>query len=86
MVTIKVEGKMKKDFTENELEVLYQEFQQLSSQSEESFASYAIWIGVSYDNWQKICAFFQQKGVDLKELLKKETFFAKSENLEEENV
>lgn len=77
---------MKKTFADEELEGLYQEFEELSKLSEKSFASYAIWIGVTYDNWQKICAFFQQKGVDLKELLKKETFFAKSENLEEENV
>ena len=77
---------MKKAFTDEELEGLYQEFEELSKLSEKSFAAYAIWIGVSYDNWQKICAFFQQKGVDLKELLKKETFSAKSENLEEENV
>ena len=77
---------MKKTFTDEELEGLYQEFEELSKLSEKSFAAYAIWIGVSYDNWQKICAFFQQKGVDLKELLKKETFSAKSENLEEENV
>ena len=77
---------MKKAFTDEELEGLYQEFEELSKLSEKSFAAYAIWIGVTYDNWQKICAFFQQKGVDLKELLKKETFFAKSENLEEENV
>ena len=77
---------MKKTFADEELEGLYQEFEELSKLSEKSFAAYAIWIGVSYDNWQKICAFFQQKGVDLKELLKKETFSAKSENLEEENV
>lgn len=79
---------MKKTFTDEELEGLYQEFEELSKLSEKSFAAYAIWIGVSYDNWQKICAFFQQKGVDLKELLKKETFSAKSDekNVEEENA
>ena len=79
---------MKKTFADEELEGLYQEFEELSKLSEKSFAAYAIWIGVTYDNWKKICGYFLEKGVDLKELLEKETFSAKSDekNIEEENA
>ncbi len=77
---------MKKTFADEELEGLYKVFKEYEAQNEGVFAAYVIKIGVSYLNWERICGYFLEKGVDLKELLEKETFSAKSENLEEENV
>ena len=77
---------MKKAFTDEELEGLYQEFEELSKLSEKSFAAYAIWIGVTYDNWEKICGYFLEKGVDLKELLKNGAAKSEERNVEGENA
>lgn len=79
---------MKKTFTDEEFEGLYKVFKEYEAQNEGVFAAYVIKIGVSYLNWEKICGYFLEKGVDLKELLEKETFSAKSEerNIEEENA
>ena len=77
---------MKKTFTDEELEGLYQEFEELSKLSEKSFAAYAIWIGVTYDNWKKICGYFLEKDVDLKELLRNGAAKSEERNIEEENA
>lgn len=77
---------MKKTFTDEELEGLYKVFKEYEAQNEGVFAAYVIKIGVSYLNWERICGYFLEKGVDLKELLKNGAAKSEERNVEGENA